>query len=89
MALCQGNASVTGGFSSHKAPVINCFDVFFVNNSTKLSNKHWSGRWFETPWRSYNLNVNSNNHKQDNLSHYMNHPRKLSCFQYVRLIPLG
>ena len=45
--LCEGNLPVTGGFQS-KCETWCFFDV----SPNKLLNKHSSGRWSETPWRS-------------------------------------
>ena len=52
LALCEGNPSVTDGFSS-KRPVRRGFDVFFYLGLNKWLSKHSRRRWFETPSRSF------------------------------------
>ena len=51
LAVCAGNSSVTGEFSSQK-PVTRSFDVFCdLCLNKRLSKQSW-GWWFETPSRS-------------------------------------
>ena len=41
----------------HKGQVTRYFDVWFVVSLYKLFNIQWSGRLFETPWRSCDVHV--------------------------------
>ena len=57
LAICAGNSSVIGEFSTQR-PVTRSFDVFFdLRLNKRLSKQSW-GRWFETP--SYPLRRQSN-----------------------------
>ena len=47
LALCEGNASVTGGFPSQR-PVTWSFDIFFDLRLNKWFSKQLRCRWFET-----------------------------------------
>ena len=44
-------------YSSHKGPVKRSFNVFFDARLIKRFNKQWSCRWFQTPWRSYDVTL--------------------------------
>ena len=50
LALCVGNSSVTGEFSSQR-PVTRSFHVSFDMRLNKRLSKHSRRRWFETPLR--------------------------------------
>ena len=53
---CAGNSPVAGEFPPQR-PVTRSFDVFFdLYVNKRLSKQSW-GLWFETPSRSYDLNV--------------------------------
>ena len=57
LALCAGNSTVTGEFSTQR-PVTRSFDLFFDLHRTKRLSKQSWGWWFETPssssWRHCN-----------------------------------
>ena len=43
------------GDSPHKVPVMRSINICPVDSPNKLLNKEWSYRWFETPWRLWDL----------------------------------
>ena len=51
---CKGNPLVTGGFP-RLGSVMESFNIFFVVNLNKLSNKQSSCWWFEMPWHSCDI----------------------------------
>ena len=57
LALCEGNALVTGGFPSQRQ-VTRSFDVLFDQRLSKRLSKHSTHQWFDTPprwlWRHCN-----------------------------------
>ena len=55
-ALCEEN-HWSPVDSPHKGPVILNFDVFDCVPMNKLLNKQSTCRWFETPYRSINVDV--------------------------------
>ena len=61
LAICAGNAPVTGEFPAQRPETRN-FNVFFDLRLNKRLNKQWWSWWFETPscplWRHYNVVVN-------------------------------
>ena len=46
-----------GESTGHKGSVMRSFNVFVVVSMNKMLNKQLSGRWFETPWHSSEVNV--------------------------------
>ena len=51
LAVCEGNAPTTGGFSSQR-PVTQSLDFFLDLRMNKRLSKQSRRRWFETPLRS-------------------------------------
>ena len=52
LALCAGNSTVTGEFTSQR-PVTRSFDVSFDLHLNKQLSTHSWGWWFQTPSRSF------------------------------------
>ena len=52
LALCAGNSPVTDEFPSQRASNAD-FDV----DPHELLNKQLNDRWFDTTWRSYDVNL--------------------------------
>ena len=43
--------------SPFKGSAMQIYDIFFIVSIGKLFNKQSIGRWFETPWRSFNIAI--------------------------------
>ena len=54
LTFCEGNQLVTGGSSLQKL-VAPSFDVFFDVQLSKRLKKQGCCRWFEKPWRSFDV----------------------------------
>ena len=54
LALSDRSSSLTGGFPFQRVNDAELYCLFF-DSLNKLLNKQWSYRWFETPWRSYDV----------------------------------
>ena len=56
LSLCAGKPQVKVD-SPHEGTVTRTFDVFVVRLKKKPLNKHSNGRYFEKPWRSFDVAV--------------------------------
>ena len=55
-SLFEENLTFNGGLI-HEGPIMVSFSVFLFVTLDKLSNKHWSGWWFDMPWCSCGVTV--------------------------------
>ena len=77
LAICAGNASVTGEFPAQK-PVTRSFDALFdLRLNKRLSKQSW-GWWFETPPRSLWHHCNDRKQKFPGIS--------AVCWNHLRLV---
>ena len=56
LSLYAWKLPVTGGLSSKRDSNMNLW-CFFDASHNKLLNKHSVSQWFETPWRSFDVDV--------------------------------